>query len=423
MRIWVKNFLLLIGFVLLVIMRMPHILFGGGRFWAEEGGVYFHSALVDPWYKAWFIVAFDAGYVNFAAGFGTWLGLQLGGVMYAPLVTVLFALLVQCLPVYIAITHDFPWRRSVVATATVVALIAIPPVTGEVWLNTITSQFHLALTAALIYAAAERRIGLYRIDCAILGFAVISGPATSFLMPLFVLDALMRRDRKSVVQAGILFVGFAVQVTIFLLVPLALRGGHLPVAQLLSVISLHTIFLQFAGLHAARGFARYLGARHVAHEALWAGAAIFLLFYGLVAGSIVRVRDLTLARLLVAGVVIGLVSFHEAWASSFDGLLHVVDDQRYAFAPMVIDALLVVGIAAAARERWRWGFAMLGLVLLIIGALNFRSGLAMFRTGPKWHPQVAAWRKNPQVVVHVWPGWPMAMPKSAVRDRGFWFAG
>lgn len=413
------NVLLLIGFAFLVVVRMPHILLDGGRFWAEEGVVYFEAAVLHPWYQAWFIVAADAGYVNFAAGFATWLGLHLGGIAYAPLVTVLFALLVQCLPAYIAVTHEFPWRRSFVATVVVVILIAIPPVTGEVWLNTITSQFHLALTAALIYAAAERRKIPFRLDCAILAFAVLSGPATSFFMPLFVLDAATRRDRRSIAQAAILFAGFAVQLVVFLLHPLPQRGGHLPVPQLLSVISLHTIFLQFAGIDAARHFSHYLSARHLAHAVLWVGPLIFLAFYGVVAAGITRMRSLVLARLLVAGLVIVLVSFYEAWAGSFDGFMHVVDSQRYAFAPMVINALLVTGLTTGGPKAWRWGFAVLGLVLLVVGASNFRRGLAQFENGPRWQPQVSAWRKNPTNTLAVWPGghWVMPLPETVSQAR------
>lgn len=413
MRTKATTALLLIGFAILVVIRMPHILLDGGRFWAEEGN-YFYTAVVKPWYSSWFFVVSDAGYINFAAGFGTWLGLHIGGLSHAPLVTVLFALLIQCLPAYIAVTHEFPWRKSTVATIVVVILIAIPPVTGEVWLNTITSQFHLALATALIYAAAERRTALFRIDCAILAFAALSGPATSFLMPLFALDALIKRDRKSVVQAAILFAGFAIQLATFLLHPLPQRGGHLPVAQLLSVISLHTIFLQFAGLDAARSLARHLSARHLAHAALWIGPAIFVVFYAIVTAGIAWRRSLTLARLLIAGLVIVLVSFHEALPGSFSGFMQVISGQRYAFAPMAINALLIAGLAAGGAEKWRGLFVVATVVLLFVGGTNFYRGLAMFRNGPLWQPEVAAWRQDSQRTLKVWPGgaWAIGFPPS-----------
>ncbi len=410
------NTLLLVAFVAIVVLRMPHILFGGGRFWAEEGVVYFTGALTRAWYEAWFLI--HTGYINLAAGFGAWLGLRLGGILHAPLVTVLFALAIQTLPAWIALTHDFPWRRSLIASASAVALIAIPPVTGEVWLNTITSQFHLALASALIYASAERRRGLAGFDCAILAFAVMSGPATSFLTPFFVFEAVRRRDRASVIQAAILCLGLSIQLVIFLLHPLASRGAPLPPDEILSAISLHTIVLQFAGIGPASAFAKHLLARYHEHRTLWQGPLLLALYYGVVAVGIGRARNATLARLQLAGLVIALVSFREALAGSFDGFMQVVADQRYAFVPMVINALVLVGLAAGPRDAWRRAFALPVAVLLIVGAIDFRLGLALFRTGPAWQPQVVLWKHDAKLTVKVWPGgvWVMTMPASAGRD-------
>lgn len=407
---------LLAGFALAVSLRMPHILFGGGRFWAEEGTVYFAAAVTQPWYRAWFVV--HTGYINFAAGFGTWLGLHLGGVAGAPLVTVILALLIQCLPVWVALTHDFPWRRSTIAAAAAVALIAIQPVTGEVWLSTITSQFHLVLAAALILAAPERRAAMFRVDCALLAFAVMSGPATSFLMPFFVFEAMRRRDRAAIVQAVILSLGFLIQVAMFLLHPLAVRGAPMPADQLLSAIGLHTIVLQFAGFDPARAFAHFLLARHHDHHVLWMGPILLALYYGLVLAAIVRARDGRLLRLQLAGLAIVLISFREALFGSFAGFMSVVGGQRYAFVPMVINALVLVGLAAGARGAWRKALILPVAVLLVVGALNFRQGLALFRTGPAWRPQVAVWRRHPRKVLRVWPGggWVMTMPAAARHD-------
>ncbi|MBW4034602.1 MAG: hypothetical protein HIU90_03935 [Proteobacteria bacterium] len=412
---------LIIGcFAALVLSRMPSIVLDGGRFWAEEGVVYFSSDWYHPWYASWFTVAADAGYINLAAGFAPWVGLHLGGLMYAPLITVLIALLVQCLPAFILITHEFPWRRSLGATLVAVLLCAIPPVTGEVWLNTITSQFHLALCAALIFAAPPRRPALFYVDCAILGFGVLSGPATSFLMPLFVLVALQKRDMRSSIQAGIILVGFAIQITVFLLHPLPQRGSHLSPAPLLSVISLHTIVLQFAGLNLARDFAKYLGANHAAHGFLWAGPLIFIAFNALVAFNVWRRQNWVLAKLYVAGLVIVLVSFYEAWAGSFDGFMHVVGGQRYAFAPEVINALLIVGLATVSRGLSRGLFGAAAAILVFTGLFNYHRGLAQFENGPLWRPEVIAWRKNPSQALGVWPGGPWAFsltPTQPAKDR------
>lgn len=405
----IGSILLVVAFAIIVIARIPTIVFDGGRFWAEEGVVYFAACWSHPWYVSWFTVAADAGYINFAAGFGTWLGLQLGGLMDAPRVTVAFALLIQCLPVYVIITHDFPWRRSLWATMVAVLFCAIAPVTGEVWLNTITSQFQLALAAALIFAAPARRPLFSYFDCLVLAFAVMSGPATSFLMPLFVLAAFVERRPIATVQAAIVFTGFLIQVVVFLLHPLPERGSHFGPAELLSVISLHVIVLQVFGLDYARDFARYLGSAYRSRSLLWSGPLIFLIFYTGIGWGIVKSRSAVVGRLMMSCLVFGLVSFYEAWAGSFSGFMHVLGGQRYAFAPEVLDSLLVLGLLMAMRGWARWIFVLGTLVLLFTGITNFRRELTLFAHGPAWRPQVIAWRHNPALPLAVWPGLPWAM--------------
>jgi hypothetical protein len=402
----VLSVLLVVAFAAVVLARIPSIEMHGGRFWAEEGTVYFSSAWHRPWYVTWFTVAADAGYWNFAAGFGTWLALKWGGVLHAPMVTIAFALLIQCLPVYVIVTHEFPWRRSVIATVVAVLFCAIPPVTGEVWLNTITSQFHLALAAALIYAAPPRRVAFAVLDCAILAFAVISGPATSFLMPLFVIAAVIGRQRIVLIEAAIVFAGFCIQLTVFLLYPLAERGSHFGPGELLSVISLHVVVLQMLGLVLARDFAAYLHAVHHAGAWLWAGPLIFVAFYGVIGWGIFRTRSVVLLRLFAAGLVFVLVSFYEAWAGSFNAFMHLLSGGRYGFAPEVLDSLSVLGMAVLAQGGLRRGFVAATVLMFAIGVIDFRSDVLFFAEGPAWQAQVALWRKDPRHFLLIWPNAP-----------------
>ena len=396
-----------LGFAALVLWRMPLIVLHGGRFWAEEGAVYFTNAWNRPWYDAWF--AIHTGYLNFAAGFATWLALRLGGAMHAPLITVLIALALQCLPVYVILTHDFPWRRSLLGSAAAVLLCAMPPVTGEVWLNTITSQFHLALAAALIFAAPATQRALFRLDCIILGLAVLSSPVTSFLMPLFTLDAARRRGRNTLIPALIIFLGFCVQATVYLFHIMPERGHRLGAAALLAIVGLHTVVLQFTGLSIAQSFANHLSDLHAAHRVLLAGPAICVGFYGVIALSIWHLRNTALARLLAALVLITFFSFYEALEGNFGVFMQIAGGQRYGFIPEVLNALLVVGLACAARGLLQKLFVLTSVVLLVVGILMDRQGLGTFANGPAWQPQIAAWRRDPARVLVLWPGNPWAM--------------
>jgi hypothetical protein len=391
---------LLCLFIALVLCRLPGVVLQGGRFWAEEGVVYTSNALTLPWYDAWF--AIHTGYLNLAAGFATWLALRLGGLGDAPLFTGLIALFIQCLPVYVICTHDFPWRRSALGLAAAVLACALPPLTGEVWLNTITSQFHLGLFAALVFAAPAARRSLLLADCAALGLAALSGPATVFLAPLFALAALKDRTARTVAPALIVLAGFCLQFGIYLFHIMPERGDRLGPVDLLAIVSLHTIVLPFTGFRHAQGFALRLAVTKLA------GPLVFIAFNAVLGAGILRARSGALARLLAASILITLISFYEALDGSFAGLLDISAGQRYAFIAEVADALVIIGLASAMRGSGRLVFAAAAVLLLAVGAFDCRIGAAVFNNGPAWRPQVAAWRNDPSRALVVWPGNPWA---------------
>lgn len=406
---------LLVLFAGLVLLRMPAIVAEGGRFWAEEGTVYFAHAWTWPTLESWFGIAQDAGYVNLTAGFGTWLGLSLGGLRWAPAITVAIALLVQCLPPWLVLTHGFPWRRSRVATVAAAMVCALVPVSGEVWLNTITSQFHLGLAAALILAAPVAKPRTAAADCAILALATLSGPVATFLLPLFCLRALIERQGWRIAEAVVVLLGFGVQVMVYLGHMLPERGAHMGPAGLLSMLVLHTLVLPLAGIDAAQTFAAFLVHGRWHAGSLLAGVATFAGFYLAVGATIAVHRLRSLAWLLAACLVISLVSFYEALNGTFNAFGNIVFGGRYAYVPIVLNGLLIIGIAAGSRPPLRHVFGTLAVLWLVVGARTYRSDLQSFAHGPPWPRQAALWRKDPRHIFVVWPGspWLFTLPPGA----------
>lgn len=399
----------------LILWRIPAIVMEGGRFWAEEGVVYFANAWTKPWDQAWF--AIHTGYLNFAAGFSTWLALVLGGVRWAPVVTLAMALLLQCLPAYLVLTHDFPWQRSRSATVAALLFCVLVPISGEVWLNTITSQFHLALATALILAAPVPGARMAIFDCFLLALATLSGPAATFLTPLFCLRAALDRRFWRITEAAVVVVGFSVQAIIYLGHTMPQRGAHLGPGELLSVIAMHTLVLPLAGVDATRDFGAFLLHARPHTAPLIAGVAIFSAFYAVIGAAVARDRLGSLSWLLTACLVISLVSFYEALNGTFHSFSNVVFGGRYAYVPIVLNGLLVLGLASGGRSPLRHGFTALVLLWLVIGATSYRSGPILFREGPRWAAQVAAWRRNPNHAFVVWPGghWVFTLPQKSQR--------
>ena len=137
-------------FILLVVVRIPAIL-TDGRFWAEEGVVYFHAAWHQSWLDALFTI--HTGYLNLVASVATLLALHLVTLEQAPLVTTAVACGIQILPTIILATSRIPWLKRWPTFTIALLLLLIPAGDSEVWLNSITSQFHLALCVGLILAS------------------------------------------------------------------------------------------------------------------------------------------------------------------------------------------------------------------------------------------------------------------------------
>ena len=130
---------LLAAFVALVWLRMPEIMHHG-RFWAEEGRVYFVNAVALPWWRALFRP--EVGYLNLPANVAGLCARAFVPLEDAPHVTTVIAMALQCLPAVLLITARDGWLRQPVVRAAAVLLLAEPVAGDEVWLNTINGRLH-----------------------------------------------------------------------------------------------------------------------------------------------------------------------------------------------------------------------------------------------------------------------------------------
>ena len=200
---------MLVGYAMAVLIRMPDILIKR-RFWAEEGTVHFYTAWNKPWYDALFSVHFDN--LNLTANVATVLAVYLVPLEYAPLVTIGVALLVQLCPALLLITARVEWVRDRVVLTFALLLLLACNNTGEVWLTSIHTQFHLGLCTALILAlpTVDGWLGAFRGGLLVLG--ALTGLASIPLTPLFFLRAWLDRSRARLIQGGLLAAFGGVQV-------------------------------------------------------------------------------------------------------------------------------------------------------------------------------------------------------------------
>src|SRR5258706_9019204 len=86
------DLLLLVVYAGAVVLRMPRILLEG-RFWAEEGDIYFRPAWIGPSSQA--LLAPHQGYYSLLDNLASAVAAHLVPLLYAPLLTIWTGLLVQ----------------------------------------------------------------------------------------------------------------------------------------------------------------------------------------------------------------------------------------------------------------------------------------------------------------------------------------
>lgn len=385
----------------LVFTRTPGILIHG-RLFAEEGVLYFRDAVAGTWYDALLAprVGYFSAFNKLAALAATLVPLE-----QAPLVTTWSALLVQLCVVWMIARSDAfgpPWGRAAAALA---PLLAVPSV--EVWLTTISSQFHLAVGTAVLLATGPAALpATFRLGFLLLAGA--TGPVAATLAPLFVLKAYGSRSRQDIREAALLC-GLAAVQGALLIQGLAGgdRTGGLAGLAVLAALGIKNLAFPWLGAPAVHLAALLLAGSRLMKGVVVAGLAAFA---AVVVAPLLRTRA---ARwLLAAALLIALVSY--AGALGKDPWLLVLPTAagRYAYAPNVLVLLALIAAAADGTNPRRLLAKCLAAWLCVGGLAQFWKGEGYFR-GPSWRAEVAAWREDPtRPHLAIWPSpWTLTLPR------------
>ncbi|MGI4852962.1 MAG: hypothetical protein ACRYF4_02800 [Janthinobacterium lividum] len=174
----------------LLILRRPGAFFHA-QFYAEDGHDWYAQAYNLGWLRS--LTLPDAGYLNTLPRLGAGAAL-LAPFRWAPLVTVLFGLFVQCLPVAVLLSaRARPWG-TLSTRAIFAAVYVLSPNAGEIHVVLTNTQWHLSLVALLL-ALCEPPRGIPGAlgDVACLAIAGLSGPFSLLLTPVIVLCWWLRR--------------------------------------------------------------------------------------------------------------------------------------------------------------------------------------------------------------------------------------
>ncbi len=167
-----------------------------GRFWAEEG-VIFYPELLERGWRGVFSHTFQ-GHLEFFTNLVVYLS-TLVEIRYAPLVTTYLSFSLQSLPFLLLIFNRKALGLSKISTVLFIALTVISPGAFEVAANSINLHFHFALLSIIVLL-----LPVTRLNNVFLLMSGFSGIPSNALAPFYLYEAYKERDRKRLCQFFIL---------------------------------------------------------------------------------------------------------------------------------------------------------------------------------------------------------------------------
>jgi hypothetical protein len=397
--------------VALILVRSPYILVHG-RFYAEEGTIYFQHMFEHRGVGSLSYLYGQSGYSNLITNIGAWLAAQ-APLLRAPLVTTWLSFALILALVWIAVfwpSELLPTRASRVTAGVllIVGTLAQP----SVWMNTLEVQTYLAVAALLLMFVEYDRLSRarYATGAGMLAIAGLSGVYANVLAPLFVVRAFQDRSRRRIAYAAVLATATVIQ----LLVVIHLRASGQTGSTKLALRSLRSITKTVAGLHVS-GFV--VGPRqaesltkHVntLHEA--AALTLFALF--VLAFLVVLLVDTRKARVpMLLGAAFIVEEMLVNWGAGGPARF------RFTVVPIAILTLALVHGAARATHRVMRMAAQVGIALVLVSGLanywTFDSERLRCEHCPVWADQVHEWRSRRTDQLGVWPypTWCITLPR------------
>jgi hypothetical protein len=381
----------------LVCSRAPYVL-TRGRFYAEEGSIYFpHMRDGSIWF-----VARSVGYVYGFLNGATWLAARVP-IEHAPLVTAWLSLALVMGVAWAALALPSDLLPNAGARLAAAALLVVGPVAVPVvWLNATNAQVYLGVLAVLFLFVDVRRLGRvqFGLVVALLVLAGLSGLYAAVLAPLFVVLASRDRIRRRIALAGVVCA--------------------CALAQLVVIAGSHASGDLAQGRGSFRGFGattRDIAAWHFGTFLF--GNSIATHLYR-TSHNLLRIAAIGLVAFLVGAVLASAltavprrrVAVLLVTAFVLEELLVVFGTRRgaggrYAVVPVAILVLAAVHVLTTARNRAAVGVAA------TLCAITFVAGIGSFWTSqpstlrcrdcPVWRDQVRAWQAGRTDYLRIWP--------------------
>ena len=199
-------------------VRSPEIL-GNGRFFAEEGAVWWSFSLSNSFLDTIQYVPTMQGYISLNTNIQVYLS-TLVPINYSPLVTVWTSLLIAFTPsfLFLFLSENFYTDKYRIAAS--ITILFLPSLNFlEVFANSINAQVYLAISCFIILLYGLRNNYMIKFQYLILLISFLSTYYSLILLPVFLIQFLRKRNKElrnsliigifaSFIQLNILFFAY-----------------------------------------------------------------------------------------------------------------------------------------------------------------------------------------------------------------------
>jgi hypothetical protein len=395
----VEKVLYVLLFALLIGIRIPQIL-TEGRFWGEEGSVFFKQACCLPWYKA--LLLPYAGYLNFPATLAGVMAKNLVPLRYACFVPSIIALIIQTFPAILLCASRERWLQDRKILLASLLIIATLPNSHEVWLSSISSQFHLNLCVSIILTL-ETRTGLLALfQYALLLLAPLSGPGAICLLPLFIIRSVIDRSKQRIIQSCVLGLGAFLQIFIFY--QSQQRSFGIEPVLLGDVFFIKHILSPFLGQHESHDLSFFVHYSYVfGHTMAIKLALVTLITFAILATTIWRSQKAPPIYFFSCALILSALSYFGSLGVDRSDLLDPIAGNRYAFTPQILFELAILSLSCLSFGWTRLISRSIIIWVIVIGLHEYFCTPDIFATGPNWRSEIGQWQKDPNHSIAVWP--------------------
>lgn len=357
--------------VVIVVSRRPDALFNA-QFYAEDGTVWYANAynlgainsLLLPY----------AGYLTLIQRLGAALS-QIFPLVCAPLLFNIIAIFIQILPVLFITSSRFSALIPNIKARLFLAFVYLAlPNSAEIHANLTNTQWHLAVLAYMVVAAAPGHSITWRcFDMAVILLSALSGPYCFLLTPLAGIRWWLRREQWTLFLLSGLCAGMVAQgKTMFLNNHPAHEAVQMPLGtalELLASIVAGQVFL--SALIGKSGYA-WLVSTHVWSAVLVIGVILTgfaMCFYALSKAPLELKLFIVFATLILGSALVTPLARGAELQPFWEAMKYPGLGQRYFFIPMLAVVTTLIWMVGRQSSRSFRVAATVALSCMVLGIM------------------------------------------------------